>query len=263
MEEEHFPIDNLPLLSQAGWLRDIIGYHLHSHPGCEMIYVSEGSCRIVVSGHTYTLAKGDLIILAANAEHDQTNLGVTETFFVTFTFPEQQFNQTTRVLHFQEEPFVPRMFRLLFDMNAAKIYNTSNGLLFSLLCRIAMLERIGENLYDLPVPLQKALERIDADFARPDLLGTLAPQCGVSEGYLRYLFRKWLRTSPQVRLRDRRMAEARRLLHNHQYEIAEIAPKCGYPNANYFSRIFHSVTRCTPSQFREIEWKKLDADIRK
>lgn len=263
MNDRDLSIEKLPILSQAGYVCDAIGYHLHSHPCCELVYLVAGRCQIEAEGQTFTLTPGDLFILAPNVEHDQKNLGLAENYFVTFIQLESQFNQRTRLVHLHDEPFIPRMMRLIFEMSNAKIYETNNGLLFSLLSRITMLERISGNAYDLPVPLQKALELIDAEFARPELLSTLAPQCGVSEGYLRYLFRKCLRTSPQVRLRDRRMAEARRLLHSHQYEIAEIALKCGYPNANYFTRLFHRVTHCTPTQFREIEWKKLDADIRK
>lgn len=263
MSEPQISIDKLPILSQAGRYRGTVGYHMHSHPVCEIIYVAEGNCEINVSGQTYKLSSGDMIIVPANTEHDQKHYGMAETLFVTFSCPEYQFNQMTRVINLQGEPFIPRIFRLLSEMNEAKIYETSNGILYSLLSQIIRFERIGKKLYDLPIPLQRALEIIDNDFANADLLSKLAGRCGVSDGHLRHLFRQHLQSSPLVRLCDRRLLEARRLLHSHQYEIAEIAQRCGYPDANYFSRVFQKVTKCTPSQFREIEWNKLNAEIRK
>ena len=68
--------------------------------------------------------------------------------------------------------------------------------------------------------------------------------------------------SPEKKLLDRRMAEARMLLRSHNLLISEVAVRSGYPNANYFARIFQKVTLCSPSQFREIIWNYLDAEIR-
>ena len=45
--------------------------------------------------------------------------------------------------------------------------------------------------------------------------------------------------------------KAKKMLKSECYKIAEISEKCGYANANYFSRAFHKSEDMTPVEYRE------------
>lgn len=47
------------------------------------------------------------------------------------------------------------------------------------------------------------------------------------------------------------MEKAKKMLKSECYKIAEISEKCGYANANYFSRAFHKSEDMTPVEYRE------------
>lgn len=253
----------LPIFSQGGKMLNDIGYQIHFHPCCEILYIAQGKCSVSTSDTVFELNQDDLLILAPHTDHSQENHGFCKSLFVTFHIPEQEFSQKTRILRAPDTLVIPRIMQLISDNCDNKIYYVNDGLIYSLLCRITMIEETLNHTFDVPPPLEKALKAIDRDFANPNLMAALPSISCVSAGYLRYLFQKHLNMSPQKKLLDRRMVEARRLLRNHNLLISEIAQQCGYPNANYFARIFQKLTLCSPSKFREIEWNRLDAEIRK
>ena len=48
-----------------------------------------------------------------------------------------------------------------------------------------------------------------------------------------------------------RIEEAKRLLHNPQYLIDEIAENIGYDDASYFTKVFKRYEGVTPTQYRK------------
>jgi AraC-like DNA-binding protein len=49
---------------------------------------------------------------------------------------------------------------------------------------------------------------------------------------------------------------AHSLLLRTSFDIGTIAKKCGFENANYFSRLFKKYLKLTPTEYRETEAKK-------
>ena len=47
-----------------------------------------------------------------------------------------------------------------------------------------------------------------------------------------------------------RLEKAKKLLEQDYMKITEIAEKCGYANANYFSKVFREGTGMTPLEYR-------------
>ncbi|GEM_PF-6267562 len=48
------------------------------------------------------------------------------------------------------------------------------------------------------------------------------------------------------------MAHARELLLNRYMSVGEVAARCGYEDANYFTRLFHKIHHCPPGEYRII-----------
>lgn len=68
--------------------------------------------------------------------------------------------------------------------------------------------------------------------------------------WFRSCFKKATDVSPQQFIKDIRLSYARELLLTTDYKVYEIANRCGYDNAFYFSRIFAKNTGCSPLRFR-------------
>ncbi len=123
-------------------------------------------------------------------------------------------------------------------------------------------------LYELFAGIESALdgaEREDAAFFRlraaaeymeqhfSDLyldIEALASSAGMTPDYFRHQFRRVFRVGPLGYLNRLRLAEAQKLLSGTALSVGEIAARCGFADANYFSRFFRENIGQTPTGYR-------------
>lgn len=83
-------------------------------------------------------------------------------------------------------------------------------------------------------------------------LQALAGQFGIAVGYLSTLYNKMYGASPSKHLLSVRIERAKELiLRDESLPVREIAQRVGYSDPHYFSRLFHSVTGLSPSEYRQ------------
>jgi CheY-like chemotaxis protein len=95
-------------------------------------------------------------------------------------------------------------------------------------------------------------EHFTDDITREDV----AAYVGVSEGYLSRTFQDELGLAPITYLNRYRVNQAKRLLREGAQTITEIAHAIGFPDSNYFSRVFRREVGVSPKQFR-VEGEKM------
>ncbi|BDI31114.1 hypothetical protein CCAX7_31650 [Capsulimonas corticalis] len=99
--------------------------------------------------------------------------------------------------------------------------------------------------------IKRALEIIDSDIELDLNVGTLARRMGVNREYLSRAFQKCLQRSPKEILLEMKMRRASFLLKDTDTSIKEIATRLGYSDYTNFIRAFRSMTKMTPSEFRQ------------
>lgn len=121
--------------------------------------------------------------------------------------------------------------------------------------------RILELLYEEAQPepiltpkerlIQPAIEHINKIFYTNDKLHIpeLARKCGISETYLRRLFRELHGKSPQTYLISKRMIYAKDLLRS-GYTVRKTAIACGYSEPCHFSREFSRYVGISPKRYQ-------------
>ena len=85
------------------------------------------------------------------------------------------------------------------------------------------------------------------DLAVKDIAGHL----GYSEAYFCKLFKQSFGHSFVSYLTDYRMQKAEELMRTSRLSIKEIGKSVGYPDPNYFTKVFRRVRGVSPSEFRE------------
>ncbi|MEM7778636.1 MAG: AraC family transcriptional regulator [Pseudomonadota bacterium] len=91
---------------------------------------------------------------------------------------------------------------------------------------------------------------VERDFRNPAGVQHYAGLLGVTPTHLSRVCRKVAGRPALDILTDRRHFEARRLLRDTNIQIAEIARKCGFTSAAYFTRAFRTRSGQSPSEFR-------------
>lgn len=100
-------------------------------------------------------------------------------------------------------------------------------------------------------PVAIAEDLLSADLAAPGDLDAVAGQLGISTAHLRRLWRARHDCAPGVWRERRRLAEACRLLLDHDLAIGAVAAAVGYHDPLYFSRRFRLATGVSPSRWRD------------
>lgn len=72
-----------------------------------------------------------------------------------------------------------------------------------------------------------------------------------SPAYMNVLFKQEMKVTLKQYLSNYRLEKAKQLLEQDYMKITEIAERCGYTNASYFSKVFRDGTGMTPLEYRE------------
>lgn len=90
-----------------------------------------------------------------------------------------------------------------------------------------------------------AIEHIRTHYSEPISIAALAELCGISDEYLRVLFRNFTGQTPLVYINTLRLERARELLQNGA-AVAETAEACGFESPGYFARLFKKRYNLSP-----------------
>ncbi len=100
--------------------------------------------------------------------------------------------------------------------------------------------------------LAKAVAYIEKHYNEEISMTKLSGVAGYSERQLGRLFGETFSESPLEYITRLRMKKAMNLLKGSTESIGEVAWQCGFPDQNYFSRVFKKYTGKTPSLYRKI-----------
>lgn len=99
--------------------------------------------------------------------------------------------------------------------------------------------------------LSEALAAIEGDLSGEWSLQRLAGMMCLSKVRVREVFVKAVGLPPMRYVTMRRIAHAQRLLVETELTAGEVAERCGFGDAGYFSRMFHRIAGMTPVRWRE------------
>lgn len=98
--------------------------------------------------------------------------------------------------------------------------------------------------------IQTAKGYIDLNFEKHLTLENVAAQIYVSSSYLSTLFKKETGVNFSEYLTKVRMENAKRLLDDVQYTIAQVSEMVGYRDVKHFSSVFQKYYQVSPAQYR-------------
>ena len=282
-----FKSGELPIaLNIQRWQKDNISNE-HLHDCVEVIYVLSGNGVNFINSMTFPTITGDLYVIARGATH--SFYSNTELVFYNLMFQPALFGNR-ELEYFRQHPgfrplFEPQEGSVLSKLSLPPAAGERIGILFErlhtelsggpgaqmaakayltlLICEIC---RCRETLREAPSSLvrgdnqfhalSRIIEFINRSYLQPLDLERVAAAAGLSPSYVGEFFRA--RTGvPLVRyLAVLRVEKAQQLLREHpEWNITEIAARCGFEDSSYFTRVFRKLTGKTPRDFRNFPGK--------
>ena len=98
--------------------------------------------------------------------------------------------------------------------------------------------------------IKEASEYLFVHYNQAISLEVLANKFNVNKYYLAHLFKKETKKSIGEYIEEIRLMRAKEMLRDNAFSISEVANLVGYPDNNYFTKVFKKKTGFTPSKYR-------------
>ena len=251
----------------------------HYHNYFEINFVASGSCTFHFEGESRILSEGEFCILAPGSQHSLM-INDESTIF-NIMIRKSTFNTSFFSVMLQKD-LLAHFFRtilqgdshpnylLFFIRDSAHIktiihnamgecykrdpYSNSNCISWITLLFSALLRSYGQTLqfynYQMGADFSLVLQYVQHNY-KTLTLSELAKFFNYSKPYLCTLFKQNTGYSFTDLITQLRMSDAVSLLTNTNLKIGEIAEKIGYNSSDHFTRIFRSIYKMSPKEYRK------------
>ncbi len=240
--------------------------HPHFHDCHQIIFIVKGTVDFCINDKILRATQGDVAIFSRYENHSVVECSDEYERFVLHIDPDVVNQKSTVYSLLTDRPadfcniiHVPLYMdeitdifkRILFEHhNTSKLADEMEQLLVrQLLITVYRCTSINfDNTYDDVVATIK--RQFENEYQKPFTLSTLAKQQSLSISSLSHRFRSATGASPMEYLQSCRMANAKQMLAETDYNIGQIIEKCGFSDNSNFSRTFKRLNGMSPTDFR-------------
>ena len=236
---------------------DNFNYVTHFHDYFEIIYVISGEILITAGNKTQTLTSDKIALILPNELHSFTTPNHSVTWVALFSrdlvshFSNTVKNKTSDTFHFTcpndlKNYFSNSMTKLTIDdiYNLKAFLYTLCGLYIKNVKLISKPDRIDTS------PIHKILEYLATHLNERTTLKQLAAKFGYNANYLSRTFNKTMGMSFNTFLNEMRIEQAKALLSETEFNIADIAYESGFESIRNFNRVFKNAIGITPREYK-------------
>ena len=224
-----------------------------------ILYIKEGFCNLTVNNKTEKIGKGNIIMFRPGQRQQYSFLkeDASTSCYIHFTgigcehilkrleFSDDYVTYIGKSKHF-EDIFDQMLREYRLKQNAYEYF--LSGILMQLLSLISRNSKIRINNKSNKIA-EKACLSIYEKLTTISI-EELADECYLSESRFSHIFKQATGKSPYRYIIEMRLQKAIDMLTNTDFPISKIALDCGYPDQNYFSRLFKKTLGVSPSAFR-------------
>jgi len=237
------------------------------HDGYLLHYVIRGELRHQLRNRTYTVGQGDACLMDQAERLLQTVGGSQPAVSYWLRFNGKDMARCFSELRADRDPVftgldtatMNRLFGDLmrltaqedraYEMRAAGLQTLLLAELYGVRTREQPLVSLGAREYMYSEPVRRGIDWLVRYYDIPHSLKQLCAAVGYSRSRYSLLFRQETGLPPGAWTNRYRVEQAKRLLATTDKSVAEVAAAVGVADANYFGRLFRSLTGRTPRRF--------------
>lgn len=199
---------------------------------------------------TWKLSEGQILFVPKDSSYSIRQITPGYSYVVNFHVPQASAQSMSRLSFPKSLDIVPYTEKMYRCWQKGNMYG-------ALSCLYGLLEKTIPETDSYSSPreqkiLKPVLAYLETHLTDPELtMDTLPALCGVSDSYLRRIFKKRYGITPSEYVTKERLNLAcKQLISNENCSISQIAFAAGYRDALYFSRLFKKQMGVTPSDYR-------------
>lgn len=121
---------------------------------------------------------------------------------------------------------------------------------------VKVLDRFTENVFSTNLTknayiIKKAISYINENYKMDVTLDMVANLIHMNSSYFSTLFKKEVGQSFSAYLNKVRIERSKQLLKNSDFSVLDIALQVGFEDQSYFTKVFKSITKMTPKEFKQ------------
>lgn len=132
----------------------------------------------------------------------------------------------------------------------AQLYSVAVSVCARLMSCCVPVDQTGKKMNTTEDIIRRCVEYMNGNFDRKLTLDEIAHQVHLHPNYLCALFKGYTGISMFEHLTRYRFRKAQRLLHSTGLPVGEIAQRCGFQSANFFTLKFRQRHGCSPTEYR-------------
>lgn len=254
-------------------------FSLHTHTYFEINYVAHGQGRFVFEEEEHIMHEGELCIIAPNSKHDflidddstvfticirkstfdttffsiMTKNDLLSYFFRTIL---QGDNHANYLMFFTDknEKLKRYIRNMIIESNKKDAYSNTCCISYTYLMFSTLLRDYSQTIqfynYQMGTDFSLVLQYIQHNYQTLSL-SSLAELFHYSEPHLCTLIKQNTGLNFTELIKRLRLSDAMDYLLNTNIKISEIADRIGYNSADHFSRVFRSVYKISPQEYRK------------
>lgn len=268
--------------------------HPHSHPPCEIMYVTKGSCLIHVNNQEFRLKEQQFIFLSADILHQltipqgrpcsilnlefsclrsETGICLSGLFAESPAFagfcrhPGEYFiGNDTDHLGYSLKDLINQLrngipFKNVMQ-NPSDSYTPDQICLIRLLFQRMMLELskcvLNHNKNTGMLYLRRAQDYISSHLTEEIRVPQLAEHAGINKSYLQSLFSRHMNCTITDYINQKRLEHAAFLLVNSSLSVTDVAFQSGYNSRQHFGSTFEKYYNISPRAYRQLHGKDMN-----
>ena len=234
-----------------------------------LLFITDGECTAKIQGVTYPLARGDLLFYRPFEPQWYRFTKVRCSSFwlhLSGTGVESLCSQSGlnegNIFHLDDLADIERthMKLIVETQSKQKGYKLFVQSYIEQIFAHILRHMSDKSNSDTPVSFDerilKVLNIMDRLYYLPLDIESLAAECNIGRDRFFHLFTKTVGVPPQKHLTNIRIKNAKRMLIETNRSVADIAERCGFNDAMYFSRVFKKKTALSPSEYRKVYERK-------
>ena len=213
-------------------------------------YRAEGESRLCYQGELISAARGDIFYFPKGASY-HIEAGRERLWSVLFD-AEGDMPDTIMKITPANRSFIESLFSDMYKVWSGRecgYYARTMSYFYRI---IAEIERESEAVSERRtyLKLKPALSRIYSGYMSPELsVAQLARDIGVSETYVRRIFKDELGARPLDFINGVRVSYAKEYLESGLYSVEAAAESAGFSDAKYFATVFKRIAGMSPSEY--------------
>ena len=258
------------------------GCDVHTHKFVELVFIFRGSCTQYIDERQYTAKEGDLLFINYNQTHSFTdcenllyynieyvpdffgrelinseniydifeyvllddNMGKTPFPFQKISFSGKELESVKNIILDMESEFINK------QPGYRSVLNGCSRILFSKILRNAHKEKMTDSESINKIVLG-CMQYIDKNCFGKLTLDEIAQKTFYNPSYLSRIFKKYCGQNLWDYIKEKRIAEAGRLLKETDGKIESVMAQVGYSDRKIFYRHFKDFFGKTPAEYRK------------